>query len=140
MKLQFKLATAFSLLLTSLIIPLKPSVAQVPIGEIQRTQGLTISGVVTATFGNKFVIEDGTGQILVSSGPPWYHQIRMNQGERVTVVGEYDDNEFDAFSITRQDGTVLNIRPVSGPPPWAGGPNRRDNLQGNFPAINNNSR
>jgi hypothetical protein len=42
--------------------------------------------------------------------------------------------------ITRQDGTVLNIRPASGPPPWAGGPERRANRQGDFPPINSVSR
>ncbi|MEA5537899.1 DNA-binding protein [Limnoraphis robusta Tam1] len=140
MKLHLKLATALALVLTSPIIPIKSSFAQVPIREIQQTQGLTISGVVTAVFGNKFVIDDGTGQILVETGPPWYHQIQINQGEAVTVVGEYDDNDFDAFTITRQDGTVLNIRPASGPPPWAGGPERRANRQGDFPPINSVSR
>jgi hypothetical protein len=98
MKLHLKLATALTLVLTSLITPVKPSFAQVPIREIQQTQGLTISGVVTAVFGNKFVIDDGTGQILVETGPPWYHQIRINQGEAVTVIGKYDDNDFDAFT------------------------------------------
>lgn len=32
--------------------------------------------------------------------------------------------ELDAFSITRTDGSVIDIRPGEGPPPWAGGSNR----------------
>ncbi|WP_413163016.1 DNA-binding protein [Capilliphycus salinus ALCB114379] len=135
MKLSLKLATALTVILASAITPIKPSFSQVPIRDLQRTQGLTITGVVTAVFGNEFVVDDGTGQILVEAGPPWYHQIRINQGEAVTVVGEYDDDDFDAFTITRQDGTVLNIRPASGPPPWAGGPKRQSDRRANFPPI-----
>jgi hypothetical protein len=40
-------------------------------------------------------------------------------GEYLTVVGEYDEGEFDAFSITRPNGQVMQIRPQFGPPPWA---------------------
>lgn len=47
-------------------------------------------------------------------------------GEQVTVVGEYDDYDFDAFTITRGNGDVLTIRNSQGPPPWAGGPDRNN--------------
>ena len=135
MKLSLKLATDLTVILALAIAAIKPSFSQVPIRYLQQTRGLTISGVVTAVFGNEFVVDDGTGQILVEAGPPGYHQIRLNQGEAVTVVGEYDDDDFDAFTITRQDGSVLNIRPASSPPPWAGGPERRGDRRGDFRPI-----
>nr|MCU0537157.1 hypothetical protein [Hydrococcus sp. Prado102] len=58
--------------------------------------------------------------------------IDLEPGEQVTVTGEVSkkNNEFDAFSITRSNGSTINIRPADGPPPWAGGPNRgRDRIR-----------
>jgi hypothetical protein len=40
-------------------------------------------------------------------------------------VGEYDDYDFDAYSITRSNGEVIQIRNGPGRPPWAGGPPTR---------------
>ena len=102
--------------------------AQVPIRELQRYTGVLVAGRITSVFGNKFILDDGTGQLLVDAGPSWYRQIQLVPGERVTVLGKYDDEDFDAYRITRENGEVIEIRPASGPPPWAGGsrnPNRR---------------
>lgn len=100
--------------------------AQTPIGNLQRRPaGLTIAGEIRSVVGNEFVLDDGTGQIIVDAGPIWYHQLDLQTGDRVTVVGEYDDYDFDAYSITLDGGEVVNIRNAGGPPPWAGGPNRR---------------
>ncbi|NJK27335.1 MAG: DNA-binding protein [Coleofasciculaceae cyanobacterium SM2_3_26] len=107
--------------------------AQVSIGELQQFEGTTITGEVTAIFGNDFILSDGTGQILVGIGPEWYHQLPLQVGERVTVVGEVDYDGFDAFTITRQNGVVLNIRPAFGPPPWSG--ERRRAPDPDFPPI-----
>ena len=101
--------------------------AQVPIGDLQnQSPGITVSGTVTSIVGNDFVLDDGTGQIIVDAGPRWWQAINVSEGERLTVTGEIGrGGELDAFTITRSDGTVINIRPAQGPPPWAGGPNRR---------------
>jgi uncharacterized protein YdeI (BOF family) len=102
------------------------TVANIPIRELrQRQLGLTIAGEITSVVGNEFILSDGTGQIVVDAGPMWYHQLNLQVGEQVTVVGKYDDYDFDAFTITRSNGEVLTIRPPQGPPPWAGGPRRR---------------
>jgi hypothetical protein len=98
--------------------------AQTPIRDLQRTSGITISGEIRSVVGNEFILDDGTGQIIVDAGPRWYHQLDLRVGERVTVVGVYDDYDFDAFSITRSSGEVIRIRDGGGPPPWAGGPRR----------------
>ncbi|MGG6293684.1 hypothetical protein ACQ4M4_04605 [Leptolyngbya sp. AN02str] len=99
--------------------------AQTPIEQLRRNAGTTISGTVQSVVGNEFILDDGTGQIIVDAGPTWYHQISIQQGERLTVVGEYDDYDFDAFRITRSNGDVITIRNGSGRPPWAGGRDRR---------------
>lgn len=100
--------------------------AQTPIGELRRTPNITISGDIHSVVGNEFILDDGTGQIIVDAGPRWYHQLDLRVGERVTVVGEYDDYDFDAYQITRSSGDVIRIREADGPPPWAGGPQRRN--------------
>lgn len=101
--------------------------AQTRIRDLQQAQpGITVSGRVTQVVGNDFLLDDGTGQIIVDAGPRWWKPISLTPGEQVTVRGEMErSGEFDAFSITRANGSVINIRPAEGPPPWAGGPHRR---------------
>lgn len=110
----------------ALAIALLPAAeAQVAISELKKQSGLSVSGVVRSVVGNKFVLDDGTGQLIVEAGPRWYQPLNLTEGERITVVGEYDDEDFDAFSVTRASGEVIEIRPSDGPPPWAGGRGER---------------
>ena len=107
-------------------IPALQASAQVPIRELRQSSGVTISGTVTSIVGNEFVLNDGTGEIIVDAGPIWWHRINLSQGERISVVGELDDYDFDAFRITRSNGEMIQIRTGAGRPPWAGGPNGRN--------------
>ncbi len=83
----------------------------------------TISGKVVS-FGeadeNEWIIDDGSGRITVDAGPRSWRDINVSKGETIRVVGEMDDGEFDAFSITRSNGSVINIRSPKGPEPWEG--------------------
>ncbi len=99
--------------------------AQTRINDLQqRSNGTTVSGKVTQIVGNDFIIDDGTGQLVVDAGSRWWREINLKSGEQVTVRGELGrGGELDAFSITRADGSVIDIRPPQGPPPWAGGSN-----------------
>ncbi len=111
-------------------IPTLPTFAQAQsrakIGDLQqRTNGTTVSGKITQIVGNDFIIDDGTGQLIVDAGPRWWREINLKSGEQITVTGELGrSGELDAFSITRADGSVIDIRPPQGPPPWAGGSKR----------------
>jgi uncharacterized protein YdeI (BOF family) len=130
MKLAFTaiLAAALSSTLTSalLAINLPIAQAQTAIRDLQRNPGVSVSGTIRSVVGNEFILDDGTGQIIVDAGPRWYHQLDLRQGEQVTVVGEYDDEDFDAFSIAYSNGEVIRVRDAGGPPPWAGGRGRGD--------------
>jgi hypothetical protein len=99
--------------------------AQVSIRDLQSNPGISISGEIQSVVGNEFILDDGTGQVIVDAGPRWYHQLDFTSGEQVTVVGEYDDGDFDAHTITRDNGEVIQIRQSGGLPPWAGGRERR---------------
>jgi uncharacterized protein YdeI (BOF family) len=93
--------------------------ANTSIRDLQQNAGVTISGTVTNVVGNEFIVDDGTGQMIVDAGPRWYHTIHVTQGERVKVIGEYDNDDFDAYQITRSNGEVMTIRDGTGRPPWA---------------------
>ncbi|NEP08166.1 MAG: DNA-binding protein [Okeania sp. SIO2G4] len=90
------------------IVIVTPTLAKTPIGELQRGDNATISGQVIGISGDEFMLDDGTGQILVDTDDR--ELTNLSVGEQVTVIGEYDDDDFDAYSITRQDGSVINIR------------------------------
>ena len=83
----------------------------------------TISGKVVG-FGeadeNEWIIDDGSGRITVDAGPRSWRDIKVSKGETIRVVGEMDDGEFDAFSITRSNGSVINIRSPKGREPLEG--------------------
>jgi uncharacterized protein YdeI (BOF family) len=119
--------SAILVALVSAVRVLEASVtkAQVSIRDLQKNQGISISGEIRNVVGNEFILDDGSGQIIVDAGPRWYHKLNFTSGERVTVMGEYDDEDFDAYMITRDDGEVIQLRQAGGPPPWAGGRGRR---------------
>lgn len=94
--------------------------AETPIADLRSVDDIRIAGEVTDVFGNAFVLEDETGSVLVETGPEWFAERTFTVGERLVVTGEMDDGEFDAFTVTRADGSVDRIRPAEGPPPWAG--------------------
>jgi uncharacterized protein YdeI (BOF family) len=100
-------------------------IAQTPIGELDRNDNTTIAGTVHSVVGNEFILDDGTGQIIVDAGPHWFHTVDIRAGERLTVIGEYDDYDFDAHRIIRSNGEEIFIQSGNGPPPWAGGRRRR---------------
>ncbi len=84
---------------------------------------ITISGKVVGlgdADDNEWIIDDGSARIRVDAGPRSWRNINVSKGETIRVVGEMDDGEFDAFSITRSNGSVINIRSPKGPEPWEG--------------------
>jgi hypothetical protein len=105
----------------ALVAVASPASAQTAIGELNAATGITIEGRVTDVFGNKFVLEDDTGRVLVETGPSWWRTTEVAVGERVTVMGEPDQSRtFDAFSIIHEDGREIKIRDPNMPAPWAG--------------------
>lgn len=84
--------------------------AQTSIQELQRKNSITISGRIVRIFDEDFILDDGTGQILVEAEERPLRSANFRVGERVTVNGTYDDdNSINAISITRQDGKVVQI-------------------------------
>jgi hypothetical protein len=105
--------------LAALLATAPPATADTPIRDLRAERGLRVTGTVAQVFGNYFVLEDGSGALLVDTGPAWYRRHRFEPGETLTVVGELDGDAFEAFRVIRGE-SVLDIRPPQGPPPWAG--------------------
>lgn len=118
------LAVALALTLTPLpgLVALAQSDSESPLVTPINPRVVTLVGTVVA-FGeddeNEWIISTDQGKVLVEAGPRWHHTIDLAMDEQVTVTGEFDGGEFDAFRIVRADGTRVEVRPYFGPPPWA---------------------
>lgn len=96
-------------LATILAIP-SVGIAQTTVRELQSANSTSISGEIVQIYGEDFILNDGTGQILVEAERRPLRQANLEKGERVTVTGTYDDdNSFNAISIAREDGEVVQI-------------------------------
>ncbi|MGE0716077.1 MAG: PepSY domain-containing protein [Alphaproteobacteria bacterium] len=110
-----------SLLAAAVAGGLAAASAETPIAEVLRPEGITITGTVTDIFGNRFVLQDDSGKVLVETGPQWHDRVEVKPGERVTVSGRPERGFFHAFAVTRADGTRIELQPP-GPPPGGRGP------------------
>ena len=73
----------------------------------------TLFGTVLNTVDNdEFFLDVNGTQVLVDADLPDTQFLGLIPGEQVNVVGNFDDQGFDAVSITRQDGSVINIQSV----------------------------
>lgn len=96
-------------LATILAIP-SVVIAQTTVRDLQNANSTSISGEIVRIYGEDFILDDGTGQILVEAERRPLQQANLEAGERVTITGTYDDdNSFNAISITRENGEVVQI-------------------------------
>ncbi|MFN7175696.1 MAG: OB-fold nucleic acid binding domain-containing protein [Thermaurantiacus sp.] len=87
-----------------------PASSSTPIGSLDGGDAFTISGRVTSSFGNRFVLRDRSGEVLVDAGPTSRQEIALRRGERLTVVGRPHGGDFRAQRIERRDGTVIHLQ------------------------------
>ncbi|WP_088890187.1 NirD/YgiW/YdeI family stress tolerance protein [Leptolyngbya ohadii] len=87
--------------------PQNPS--SLSIANLQRMNSVTIAGEVVQVRGEEFILRDGTGEMLVEAESPAIRQANLKAGDRVTIAGQYDDDSFEAFSITPANGTVIYV-------------------------------
>lgn len=80
-----------------------------PINQLLRGEfSQTISGTIVSIREDEFILGDATGQILVDANWERFGRINLAVGDQITVTGEYDDDDFDAYSITRSNSVPVS--------------------------------
>lgn len=105
--MQRKLAITLSL--TAVLAGATPTIAQTKIRDLQQATSITLVGRVTQVYREDFVLEDATGQILVEAEPQSLQQAKLKLGDRVKVVGIYNDDSFAARQIQISDGEIIPV-------------------------------
>ena len=75
-----------------------------PIEKMAERSPVAIKGDVTEVFGNKFVVQDGSGRALVDTGPRGEDRMIVAKGENVTVQGWFDRGVVRADVLAHADG------------------------------------
>lgn len=97
--------------------PFQPTpVAPVAIQALAPSGATAIKGEVAEIFGNKFVVQDGTGRALVETGRAGEGGGLVAKGETVTVQGRFETGFLHARVLTHGDGRTLLLGPAGGPP------------------------
>lgn len=99
----------------------RPSVSMAPatpvaIRSLSSTGIVTIRGRVVDVYGNKFVMDDGTGHALVDTGRDGDEHPLVVANQPVTVQGRFERGFVHAAFLVRPDNKVLALGPLAGPP------------------------
>ncbi|MGU3362337.1 DNA-binding protein [Methylobacterium sp. M6A4_1b] len=104
---------------SAVMTPVEPTA----ISALKASGAIAAKGDVAEIYGNKFVIQDGTGKALVETGRRGEGGTLVKPGEAVTVQGRFENGFLHAMLITRADGSRILVGPAGGPPPgtldWA---------------------
>jgi hypothetical protein len=74
------------------------------IDKMAERSPVAIRGDVAEVFGNKFVVQDGSGRALVDTGPRGEDRVIVAKGETVTVQGRFDNGVVHADVLAHADG------------------------------------
>lgn len=96
------------------------------IDSLQDGASIAVKGNVAEIFGNRFIVQDGSGRALVDTGPRGEDSTVVTKGETVTVQGLFDRGAIRADIISHADGR----NEAFGPPRGPGGPGEPDDGPG----------
>ncbi|WP_375456661.1 DNA-binding protein [uncultured Methylobacterium sp.] len=91
-------------------------VAPTAIAAIADSGSVAAKGEVAEIFGNKFVVQDGTGRALVETGRDGEGGRLVSKSETVTVQGRFENGFLHARLLTHADGNKVVLGPAGGPP------------------------
>jgi hypothetical protein len=80
----------------------------VAIRDLQPGKIQTIFGVVSALCDDEFIIRDDTSPIVVKVDLE-ANNIKLFQGEKVTISGIYYNEKLEAFQIKRTNGEIIKL-------------------------------
>lgn len=105
--------------LTRPAIEMAPTVPTA-IARLPQSSGVvTVKGRVAEVYGNRFVVQDGSGRTLVDAGREAQGAVRV--GTPMLVQGRYDQGQLRARFLVDSSGAVQEVGPPP-PPPGAGAP------------------
>lgn len=87
-----------------------------PIDKMAERSPVAIKGDVAEIYGNKFVVQDGSGRALVDTGPRGEGRLSVAKGETVTVQGRFDRGVVHADLLAHANGHNEAFGPDRGPP------------------------
>jgi hypothetical protein len=87
----------------------------VAIDQMKEASLVAVKGEVAEIFGNKLVLQDGSGRALVDTGPRGEDRNVANKGETLTVQGRFDRGVIHAHVVMHPDGRAEAFGPPHGP-------------------------
>lgn len=87
------------------------------IAKLQPSDVVAVKGSVAEIYGNKFILEDDSGRMLVDLGPRGDDGAVVTKGEQVSVQGRFDRGFVAAQVLSRADGRSEAFGPMAPPPP-----------------------
>ena len=103
-------------------------ITPMPIAKLQPADVVAVKGSVAEIYGNKFILEDDSGRMLVDLGPRGDDAAVVTKGEQVSIQGRFDRGFVAAQVLSRADGRSEAFGPMAPPPPGREadrGPGRR---------------
>lgn len=99
-------------------VEMAPTVATT-IARLGSTQGIvTVRGRVAEVYGDRFIVQDSTGRVLVDAGSG--DRNGLATGNAVLVQGRYDNGQLRARFLVDGSGNVEEVGPPQGPGPLPG--------------------
>jgi len=89
----------------------------VAIGKLQAADVVAVKGSVAEIYGNKFILQDDTGRMLVELGPQGEDGNVVTKGEQVAVQGRFDRGFIAAQVVSHADGRNQAFGPPRPPRP-----------------------
>ena len=108
-----KRSDLFSIAFAALAVSAVPNLVWAqnqPKGTTQQSRIRQVSGKVVSLGDDDFVLNTGKAKVLVDAEERPLQQAKLSVGEQITVTGRYDDDNFDAHTITRSNGTSISVR------------------------------
>ena len=104
-KAQVIMGIAIATLATAAI----PVFAQSQTDTRPRSFSTELSGRVIGVGNDEFLLQTLEGQILVDAEDRQLRRADLIEGEEITVTGYYDEGEFEAYTIIRPNGNVIQV-------------------------------
>lgn len=94
----------------TLTVVAAPSLSQSTIQDLRSANTVTLSGeVVRLMDDDDFLLDDGTGQIEVEAETAAIRESNLAVGTTVMVTGYYDEDEFEALTLTPVGGETITV-------------------------------